>query len=72
MMLLRASGLTRIDQVDEEARERLVMEAERFLLGGGGVSIADWSVLEPIERDALVEAGLRVRLARMIEREVEA
>lgn len=62
MIFLRTSGLARVDEVDESARERLVDEAERFLLAGGRVTVSEWSVLEECEKDCLVEAGLRLRL----------
>ena len=66
-MLLRSSGLAKVDEVAEDAKDRLVQEAERFLLGGGRLSLSEWGVLEDVERDALVEAGLRLRLDRLVE-----
>jgi hypothetical protein len=43
--------------------EALTDEAERFLRAGGTVSLVEWAALEEKSRDALAEAGDRIRFA---------
>lgn len=66
MILLRAAGIASLGEINEQAQAALVDEAERFLLAGGRLSLADWTILSEPERDALVEAGLRIRLTRIV------
>lgn len=67
MMLLRASGIAHVDDVDDAAREVLADEAYRFLLCGH-LTLTEWALLEEVERAAFVEAGLRLRLESLVER----
>lgn len=52
---------TEIDGDVEGVREKLLLEAERFLLGGGTVSLVEWSALGEESKVALAAAGTRIR-----------
>ncbi len=57
-----ALGLAKSGELPEKTKEVLAREAERFLRGGGSISsLLEWASLGEDTRNALVEAGDKIR-----------
>lgn len=57
-----ASGLAVVDgELEDEARELLILSAEHFLRAGGSLTLGDWEGLQAESRSAFVTAGDRQR-----------